>query len=329
MQVERPIDMQFLQIFVAVAEERNMSNAARRLGITQSAVSQCIRQLESQFGVLLFNRDRRPLLLTPAGLALRNRGQSLLSDSSRLKAAVVEASRGIKPDLRVGLVDSFASTFGAGFIHRLLELSSTLSVRSGLSPHHGEALLARDFDVIVTSDAMEDLDGMARRRLMSEQFLVITAKSHDTPLHTIRDLNKLAQTQPIVKFNRQSHLGIQIDRFLRRIDARVPHRLELDQADTVTSIVAAGIGWAITTPLCLLQGAIHANKVKIHILKGNPGARSLYLMSRRDEYEQTFARCYRIAHDLLKEELAGRLDALHPALGGLVSVDSEELPESP
>ncbi|ARP82887.1 hypothetical protein CAL12_20100 [Bordetella genomosp. 8] len=324
MQAAKPVDMQNLQIFVAAAEERNMSNAARRLGITQSAVSQSIRQLEEQFGVVLFNRERRPLSLTAAGLALRNRSQALLADASRLKAMVIEASRGIKPDLRVGLVDSFASTFGASFIRELLDQSSTLSVRSGLSPYHGEALLARDFDIILTTDAMDDFDNLSRRRLMSEQFLVITAKSYPGELNNIRDLNKLAQSLPIVRFNRQSHLGMQVDRFLRRIDARVPHRLELDEADTVASIVAAGIGWAITTPLCLLQGEGHAKSLRLHFLGGNPGTRSLYLLGRRNEYEQTFSQCYRIARDLLTAELPKRLDAIHPRLQELVSIDDEQ-----
>jgi DNA-binding transcriptional LysR family regulator len=324
MQPDKPVDMQNLQIFVAAAEERNMSNAAKRLGITQSGVSQSIRQLEEQFGVQLFNRERRPLSLTAAGLALRNRSQVLLSDASRLKAMVIEASRGIKPDLRIGLVDSFASTFGASFIRQLLELSSTLSVRSGLSPYHGEALLARDFDVIVTSDAMEDLDNMSRRRVMSEQFVVITSRSFTGELSTIRDLNKLAQSLPIVRFNRQSHMGMQVDRFLRRIDASVPHRLELDQADTVASVVAAGIGWAVTTPLCLLQGQANSRNLKLHFLKGNPGSRSLYLMSRRNEYEQTFSQCYRIVRDLLNDELPSRLDAIHPGLRQLVRIDNAD-----
>ena len=121
------LDMQTLQIFVTTAEERNMSNAAKRLGLTQSAVSQSIRQLEDQFGVVLFNRQRRPLSLTPSGLALRNQGTRLLEDMSRLKAHVIDASKGIKPDVRVGLVDSFAGSCGPAFVKAMLSQSSALS----------------------------------------------------------------------------------------------------------------------------------------------------------------------------------------------------------
>ena len=112
----KPIDMQNLQIFVTVAEERNISNAAKKLGLTQSAISQSIRQLEDNFGVVLFNRGRRPLSLTAAGLALRNRAPVLLSELSHLRSVVIDASRGIQPDLRVGLAGSFAGAVGPLFI---------------------------------------------------------------------------------------------------------------------------------------------------------------------------------------------------------------------
>ena len=63
----KPLEMQMLRMFVTTAEEGSMSNAAKRLGVTQSAISQSIRHLEEHFGVVLLTRDRRPLALTPAG----------------------------------------------------------------------------------------------------------------------------------------------------------------------------------------------------------------------------------------------------------------------
>ena len=118
----KPIDMHAVQVFVAVAEEGSMSSAATKLGISQSGVSQIIRQLEEELGVVLVNRTTRPLALTPFGIALRNRGVVLSEEIANLKAQVVEAGRGIKPDLRIGLVDSFASTCGSVFTKNLLVL---------------------------------------------------------------------------------------------------------------------------------------------------------------------------------------------------------------
>jgi len=323
MQSAKPVDTQNLQIFVTTAEERNMSNAARKLGLTQSAVSQSIRQLEDQFGVVLFNRERRPLMLTPAGLALRTRAATLLNDLGHLGAMVIGASRGVKPDLRIGLVDSFAATVGPQFIEQLLAQSSTLSVKTGLSPFHGEALIARDLDLIVTSEPLIDFDNITRYRLLSEKFIVITPRARGLVARNIPELKRLSDTLPMVRFNRQSHLGSQIERFLRRIDVRVPFKLETDRADTVTSIVAAGVGWAITTPLCLLQGAEYSKKVKAHLLSDSQSDRSLYLLGRRDEYDQLIRHCVTVTRELLMSTLHQRLNMIDTNLQRLVDIEAD------
>ena len=126
MQSNRPIDLQALRVFLAAAEDRNMSKAAERLGITQSAVSQSIRVLEENFGAPLMNRTERPLTLTPAGIALFTQGSALMESALNLRGAVIEASQGIKPSLRVGLVDSIAATCSTSLVKYLR------SYRSGL-----------------------------------------------------------------------------------------------------------------------------------------------------------------------------------------------------
>ena len=60
---------QWLKSFAMLAELGSFTDSADRLGITQAAVSQHIRHLEQQLGPLIL-RSKRPLELTPAGLAL-------------------------------------------------------------------------------------------------------------------------------------------------------------------------------------------------------------------------------------------------------------------
>src|SRR5262249_32639378 len=157
------------------AQDCNMSKAAERLGVSQSAVSQSIRVLEENFGAPLLNRSARPLTLTPAGIALFNRGRVLLDEALNLRGAVIEASRGIKPSLRLGLVDSFAATCGTPLVQHLLRSTAQLSVRTGLSPALGEALARRELDLAISSRSL-DLDGMANHVFMSERFFVIAPK---------------------------------------------------------------------------------------------------------------------------------------------------------
>ena len=315
------VDLQMLQAFVTTAEERNMSSAAKRLGVTQSAVSQSVRQLEEQFGVVLFNRDRRPLALTPAGLTLRNRGVLLLNEIAHLKAQVIDASLGIKADMRVGLVDSFAATCGTALIKEMLSRATTLSVRTGLTPDLGEALVARELDLVVSTDSLADMDGIARHRLFTEHFLLITPRQPTGSVRTAEEIRELALAKPMVRLNRKSHLGIQIERFLRRIDVRAPHGLEVDNADTLTSMVAGGIGWAITSPMCLLQAGEVAKQVKLHFFDGLKVSRSVFLVARRDEYSHLIDETYRLIQSVLKSTFLPGLRAIHPELQTLVEME--------
>jgi hypothetical protein len=59
-------DLRALQVFATVCELRNMTLAAKRLGMTQPAVSYTIKQLEDVMGVKLIDRNRRPLSPIPS-----------------------------------------------------------------------------------------------------------------------------------------------------------------------------------------------------------------------------------------------------------------------
>lgn len=78
------VDLNLLPIFIAVAEERNFTLAAARLGVTRSAVSQGIRRLEDNFGTMLVMRTTRSVNLTEAGEQLRT---SLSLPLSSIEAA--------------------------------------------------------------------------------------------------------------------------------------------------------------------------------------------------------------------------------------------------
>ena len=69
-----------LRYFVAVAEERNFSRAAKRLDTSQPPLSAAIAQLESKLGVQLFERDSRRVTMTPAVAELFVRARRILLD---------------------------------------------------------------------------------------------------------------------------------------------------------------------------------------------------------------------------------------------------------
>jgi DNA-binding transcriptional LysR family regulator len=91
----RDVELRELRIFLSLADELHFGRTAERLGISQPAVSEAVRALESRLGVKVFDRTSRRVRLTPAGEALqRNLTPAMaavdqaLADTSELSAAV-------------------------------------------------------------------------------------------------------------------------------------------------------------------------------------------------------------------------------------------------
>lgn len=308
----RILDLNTLQMFVAAATERSMSAAASHAGTTQSAVSQAVRQLENDLGVVLFDRRRRPLQLTAAGLTLLNRARSLLRESAQVRSEVLEASQGIAPQVTIGLVDSYAATCGPSFIRHVLQKTVRLAVRSGLTPYHGEKLFARELDIAVSTDTFEGMEGIVHRRIYSEQFLLLSPKGGARRRVDREGLQKRAAAGPLIRFNSKSHLGTQVETLLRRAGVRATSRLEVDTADTLMAMVAGGLGWAITTPTCLVQGAQHLAGVQVETLSGIHDGRSMYLLGREAEHEKLFESCYEAAVASVQDVLLPTLKRASP-----------------
>jgi len=314
MAIPKILDMQALRIFLAAAKDQNMSIAASKLGLTQSAVSQAIGQLEEQFGVKLLDRNRRPLVLTSAGYTLYERGEQLVAAALNLKGAVLEAGHGVRPAIRLGLVDSVATTCGTSIIKKLMPKVAQLKLQTGLSFDLGSSLADRNLDLAITTEPMHSENGLVRYRLLAEKFVVIFPPGLDVPNRNGADLSLLSAQLPMIRYRTHSHVGRQAEMLLRRADMQVPQFLEVDTADTLTSMVAGGLGWALTTPLCLLQAQEHAKRVGFAFLQSEEYSRAIYLVARSGEFDTLIKDTFDIAVTVLKEECLARLSYIHPAL---------------
>ena len=96
------MDIRSLACFVAVAEDLHFRRAAERLNITQPALSQRIRVLEEEVGTDLFERDRRHVALTPAGVAFLEPARTAVASANAAKAQALRAVRGEVGRLRLG-----------------------------------------------------------------------------------------------------------------------------------------------------------------------------------------------------------------------------------
>lgn len=79
------MELRQLEHFVAVASELNFSRAARRVHVVQSALSSSVAKLEAELGVQLFDRSRRQIALSPAGVAFLDHASEVLVAAKRAK----------------------------------------------------------------------------------------------------------------------------------------------------------------------------------------------------------------------------------------------------
>ena len=95
------MDLRRLTCFLAVAEELNFSRAAQRLHMSQPPLSQQIRLLEQEMGAQLFERSRRAVALTPAGLLLQDKARQIVELHQQAGELGRMAAHGLAGRLRI------------------------------------------------------------------------------------------------------------------------------------------------------------------------------------------------------------------------------------
>ena len=310
-----PFDLRSLEVFLAVCETGAMAAAARHMKMTQPAVSQIIADLEKRSGVVLFDRSVRPLGLTPAGGLLRQRASALLADASQIAPMLRETRKGRLPLIRLGLVDSLSRTLSTDLAEFLSTRADQVSILLGLTALHASALMTRGLDLFLGVDELVDVDGLERWPVLQEPYVVLwpdkLADEFKRP-----DLARLSAQSPLIRFSARSKTGAEIDRHLRRLRLDIPRKLEFDVPYGVTAAVAAGLGWAITTPLCIMESDVPLDGMKIAALPGPSLNRYLTLVSRGRELGALPKQIADLAGTVLKKKCRPFLDQYCPGIAG-------------
>ena len=262
-----------IEVFVAAAEEGSISAAARRLGVSPSAVSQQLSGLEAALGAVLLDRSGRPMPITPAGSLFRRHAQTILNAASEARAELAMADLSGMTTLRIGVIEDFDSDVTP----RLLSLLARdlkgcrFLLETGASHRLMDQLEARALDIVIAADsASEQPDGDWREvhPLMSEPFVAVCP-----PGGRIEDL-------PLIQYTARHLMGRQIAAHLARLGLKPAHRFELDSYAAILAMVAGGEGWTILTPLALHQARAFRTQVEVRPLPFPALERTLSLSAR-------------------------------------------------
>ena len=274
------LNLRSLNIFVQVVESGGISPAARQMGLTQSAVSQTIASLEQSLGVQLFDRDVRPMALTPSGTILLDKARNLLLSAREAIQAARQPASIILPKLNICFVETIAGTIGLELVSRIQGFAIQWSVQAGLPSHHSRALLTREADIVISSDPLEDEPNLERHLILREQLIMVQPKAS---AEKVDDLQKLARTRELVRLSTRTMLGRQIERHLRRTRIETTSRIEFDAPEAVMDMVANNLGWSILTPLSSLLGRSFWPDLIFEPLPGPGASREINVIAREKE----------------------------------------------
>jgi DNA-binding transcriptional LysR family regulator len=313
------IDLRSIKVFLAVCDSRSFTTAAKRLQKTQSAVSQAVRQLEEDIGVVLVNRTSRSVSLTPAGELFRTRAAALLEDATALTALMREHDRSKLTELRVGMVESFANAVGPLLIRSMLNEAINLSLWSDITPNLEAALNDRRYDIVVVNDAFDQDANVTRFILLREPYILLLPRDAHWE-GSADDIVSLARCLPVVRYHAPSFMGSRIDARFHRMNVHVSRRVSVDTTDKLLAMVAAGIGWSVSTPLALLRAPSLAAMVRIVPFPGERFDRELYMLSRRGEIDDLTRRLAVTSREVLSSLVAEEIAPLVPALRDDITV---------
>lgn len=279
-----------VEAFAATADEGSVSAAAKRLGASPSGISQQLAGLETALQVQLMDRTTRPVTLTPEGKIFLRRAKNILSEAQMAKAELAGNDLSALTDFRLGVIEDF----DADVTPRLLaDMAGDLKtcqflLETGASHRLFDQLDARALDVVVAADTGAAADWMEVHPLLEEPFIAAVPDGFESAEAAMAAL-------PLIQYSARHVMGRQILAHLERHNLSPAHRFELDSYHAILSMVAAGLGWAILTPLGYLRAYRFRDRTRAHPLPFAPLTRRISLNARRD-----------VLGDM-PEQMAGRL----------------------
>ncbi|MEO9275487.1 LysR family transcriptional regulator [Marinomonas sp. 5E14-1] len=274
-------ELSLLDNFIVISESNSLTDAGNRIGVSQSAISQSLKNLETIFGVDLVIRRSSPIKLTPAGMMLKKHSDSILNDIRKLKYVVREAAEKGLPHCRVGAITSFVEVFGSLFVKDFQKSNELLTLQSGSTPILNQAFLNRELDILISDDPMIEENDVIRFEIFRDP-LVLVAKENLLKTSDF-SIDKLSNKSSMVKYNRQTNIGLLIELALRRMELAPQVKFETDDSHTFMNFVRDSNSWGMMTSLCLLQAKYQLEEISVVELDKSRHFRTLYLIARKDE----------------------------------------------
>ena len=309
MKLPQEFDLHALEVFVMTVELGGMSQCAGHLQVTQSAVSQTIAKLEAGIGAPLFDRTMRPMGLTASGKALFARGQTLIAQARSTYDEVREGANLPISSITVAMSYSLANELTTPILSELAGRADRWNIRSGISMEHQAEFLARDIDLLVTgSFYLEHRGALELHPVLEESFILVFPSCYQGSTDIVSDSIPL----PLIRFSRLTGTGQQIERQIVRMKLKLPTTMEVESSHQQLGLVAAGLGWTITTPICLAAVPELLPKLKPLPMTRGRFARQVQVVARAGELGNIPRLTASVCQRVLRETTFSRVTSENP-----------------
>jgi len=197
------MDIRHLNYFLVLAEELHFGRASERLHISQPPLSRMIRQIETDFGVRLFERSKRKVMLTPAGIELLQQTRQMVTHMDTVKKRLSIIGQGESGILRIGYVGatmhSAMPEFLSSFLVKYPQIHFTLEEQPNENLLH--ALNNGTMDVAFVRTWLHPKK-LEEKLILEETFVAVLPRKH--PLANKRRIDvKSLKDETFITFSRE------------------------------------------------------------------------------------------------------------------------------
>jgi DNA-binding transcriptional LysR family regulator len=232
------MDTRFLESFVMVIEHGSVAAAARRLNLTDAAVTQRVRALEREIGTKLIGRSGRTVRATEAGAAILMHAKSLLRGVKDLRSVATEEL--FSGELNLGAISSALTGILPALLASVAEKYPLLKlfITPGSSENLYHKTTSGELDAAVIVEPQVELPKTCDWAVWREEPFVVLVprRTKETSAH------RLLETQPFIRYDRNTLGGRLAERYLQKVKIRPQDRYELDSLEAIAVLVDRGLG---------------------------------------------------------------------------------------
>jgi len=276
----RNLTLRGLRLFEAAAATGSYSKAGEQMKMTQSAVSQQIRQLEEELGTRLFDTQVRPICLTEAGAELLRHARVILAQLSVAEDALNTLQGGLRGQLHLGVVmpgQYFVPRLLASF--RLLHPDLRLKLSVGRRDQLLQSLAERGLDLLVggypPAEAEVEIEAFARH-----PHCIIAAAGHALAGERQIHWSEL-RSQTFILREAGSATRAFLEHLLQMQRLQVRSDVELQSNEAVKAAVMAGLGISFVSAHTV-QSELDAGRLVILNVQDMPKLLDWCVLTRRD-----------------------------------------------